>query len=133
MKAIFRNLVAISTALFVFLWLVPFFDYHWLNEEELTILSASGYGSLIPESQLLYWFLFVAWIVISIGLWLFIDVARTAYLYLLVATSVASFFWGFNIFTPYENGIQNIVTLSDGAILVMAYFTSINNEFSNDS
>lgn len=133
MRRLFRWLVAISTGLFVLTWLLPFFDYHWLNAEELDILSWSGYGTILPSNDVIYWVLFIAWLIISVGLWFFISIARKAFLFLIIATSIASFFWGFNIHTPIENGIRNIVLMTDGAILVMAYFTSISNEFSKAS
>lgn len=129
MRELFRWIVVVSTGLFVLVWLLPFFDYRWLNQDELDVLSCAGQGSVLPSNVFIYWGLFVLWLIVSIGLWFFVAAARTAFLSLLIITSIASFFWGPSIRTPLETGIGNIVMMSDGAILVMAYFTSISSEF----
>ncbi|WP_074870823.1 hypothetical protein [Atopomonas hussainii] len=129
MKSIFRYIVAISTALFVVLWLLPFFDYLWLSPDELNLASADGFGSYIPSHIAIYWGLFIAWFINSIGLFFFSRIARTSFLILLVATTIASFFSGFSVMTPLSAGISSIVMLSDGAIITMAYLTSVSKYF----
>jgi len=133
MKNLFRYTVVISTVLFVMLWLLPYFDYLWLSEEQLNLALADGYGSYIPNHPLIYWSLFVAWFTISVGLFFFVTVARTAFFALLVITVLADFFWGFRVLPPISASISVIVTLSDGAILTMAYFTSVSNYFVKDT
>ncbi len=133
MTSTFRYLVSVATIFYVAFWIFPFFDYKWLNEEELTILSANYYGSVIPLNDIIDWALFVSWIILYIGLWLFIRAARTAFLLLVVITSVANFFWGISVMTAYEFAIQNILALVEGAILVMAYLTPIKGNFEIDS
>jgi hypothetical protein len=129
MKSLFRYIVAISTALFVVLWLLPFFDYLWLSPDELDLAAAAGFGSYIPSHIAIYWSLFIAWLATSIGLFFFFPIARTSFLILLVVTAIASFFSGFSVMTPLSAGISGIVILSDGIIITMAYFTSVSKHF----
>lgn len=129
MKNLFRYIVAISTLLFLILWLLPFFDYLWLSEEELSLLAATGYGSYIPNHPVIFWGLFVSWVAASLGLFFFIPFARTAFLVLVVVSSIANFFWGFRVDTPLSIGIAGLVALSDGAIIAMAYLTSVSSYF----
>jgi len=46
-----------------------------------------------------------------------------------VVTVVAGFFGGFVVLDPVSASIGNIITLSDGAIIAMAYLTSVSNKF----
>ncbi len=131
MTTAFRYLVSISAILYVVFWIFPYLDYKWLNEDELTILSANYYGSIIPLNDFVDWGLFVAWIILYIGLWFYIRAARTAFLIFAAITSVANFFWGFSVMTSYEFAIQNVLAMAEGAMLVMAYFTSVRSEFEN--
>ncbi len=131
MTTAFRYLVSISATLYVVFWIFPYLDYKWLNEDELTILSANYYGSIIPLNDFVDWGLFVAWIILYIGLWFYIRAARIAFLIFAAITSVANFFWGFSVMTSYEFAIQNVLAMAEGAMLVMAYFTSVRSEFEN--
>ena len=133
MTIVFRYLVSAAAILSVAFWIFPYFDYEWLSEEELTILSANYYGSVIPLHNIIDWALFISWISLYIGLWLFIRAARLAFLLLVVVTSVANFFWGFSVMTAYEFAIQYILTLVEGAILAMAYLTPVKSNFEIDS
>jgi hypothetical protein len=133
MKSLFRYIVAISTALFVVLWLLPFFDYMWLSPDELDLAAAAGFGSYIPSHIAIYWSLFIAWLIISIGLFFFSRIARTSFVILLVATTIAGFFSGFSVLTPLSAGISGIVILSDGVIITMAYLTSVSKYFSEST
>lgn len=129
MRNLFRYVVAISTILFVVLWILPYFHYLWLTEEELNLAAAQGYGSYIPGHPLIYWGLFAAWLAVSIGLFFFVAIARTAFVFLLVATAVANFFWGFWVMPPFSAGISGLVAVADGAIVTMIYLTSVSNHF----
>jgi hypothetical protein len=129
MVRLFRALVLISTVLFVVIGIMPFLNHLWLTPDQLHVLSYDGAGSLIPAHPMLYWGQLVLWTAISIGLFFFLSVARTAFLVLNVITIVATFFWGFRIIPPEAAGLGGIVQMADGAILMMAYFTSVAERF----
>ena len=129
MVRLFRALVLTSTFLFVVIGFMPFFNHLWLTPDQLHVLSYDGAGSLIPAHPLLYWGQMVLWVVVSVGLFFFISIARTAFLVLNVISVVATFFWGFRIIPPEAAALGGIVQMADGAILVMAYFTSVAERF----
>ena len=133
MATLFRYLVVISSVLFVAYWSLPYVDYNWLTEEELRLIGADGYGSIFPISLFIYWSMFVIWLTLSIGLFFYVRIARTGFLVFIIVSTCASFFWGFRVLAPYEIVIGNIIGFSDGAILAMAYFTSVDSKFSNES
>jgi hypothetical protein len=72
---------------------------------------------------------FIAWLVLSVGLLLYIRIARTSFLVFIVAFGIANFFWGFKVFAPYEVAVGNFIGLFQGAILALAYLTSVSDKF----
>ncbi len=129
MEKPFRFLVATSVLLVVAYWLLPYVDAAWLPEDELKLLQADGYKSLIPRHPLVYWGLFSAWIFLSIGLLFFMKIARTAYFGLLVLMSLADPFFGYLVLSPIEAMLNNILAVAHGAILAIAYLTSVDARF----
>lgn len=133
MNKLFNYLVIITLALTIILWFIPQFDKYWLSDEALELLGANGWGSFVPNPEILYWPQLIFWSVISIGLLKRIMMARTIYLVGLVAFSVVNFGWGFLVLSPIEAGLYNLICMMDGAILIMSYFTSVAGEFKADS
>lgn len=129
MERLFRYIVVISTLLFAIIYILPFYDYLWLNDEQLYLAAFDAWGSVIPNNIYVYWSLFFIWLAISVGLFFFIPIARTAFVIMLVATTIASLFWGFLVLPPISATLFNIVAMSDGAILVMLYLTSVSRRF----
>ena len=129
MNKLFNSIVIVALILTVIYWVMPSIDKYWLSDEELDLLSANGWGSVFPNSSFIYWPLLAYWVIVSLGLLKRIKIARTLYAIGIVIFSIASFMWGFSVLTPIEAGMSNILSLLDGAILVMAFLTSISNEF----
>ncbi len=94
MEKLFRYIVVISTVLFVVFWLLPYFDYLWLTEDELQLVSVDTYGSYIPNHPLIYCGLFAVWLALSIGLFFYVNVARTGFFVMTIFVTLANFFWG---------------------------------------
>jgi len=129
MKQLFRFIVVISTLLYVIFWFLPYVDYLWLTEYEIELASAEGYGGYIPQSLVLAWAQLIIWVVISVGLFFFIPLARTAFVLMLVITAITNFLWGFLVMEPISAGLISIITTSDGVILTMMYLTSLSKYF----
>lgn len=128
LQQIFRGLVLISIVLFIFFWLLPFLNLNF-SEDEKNILAWYGYGSYIPESNLINWGLFAVWLFLSIGIFFFNRLARSGYLLLIIITTILSFFWGFRILTPLEAGLSSLISMLDGALLCFMYLTKLNEKF----
>lgn len=129
MEKLFRYVVIISITLFVLYWLLPFVEHYWLTEEQLQVSNYANWGSYIPYHPVIYWGLFVIWIVISVGLFFFVRLARTAFVIMNVLTIAAGFFWGFRVLTPASAVVSDLVVLTDGVILTMAFLGSIASKF----
>ncbi len=132
MESIFRILVVGGALLAVIFWSMPFIDYMWYSNEELQILDLGGFGSKLPESQIYYWGTLVLWLAISVGLFFYKKIARTAFVVCLIFFSVVGLFGGILILSPIEAALSQIITLSDGALLVIMYLTSMNAKFNEN-
>lgn len=125
----FNILVVISIILTFIAWGLPYVEPYYLSEEELSLLSYSGYGAFFPSSSIVYWTLLIFWIVMSIGLILRSRIIRTLYVTGIIITTLWTVFWGFSVTTPLESLIYNILSMIDGALITMAYLTSVSRSF----
>lgn len=133
MEAIFRSLVVAMALLTVLFWSMPYVDYIWLSVEQLQLLEQGGLGSVIPGRELAYWGELAVWLGLSVGLFFYIKAARIGFLVFYCIVMARSFFDGVQILSPYEAAISSILGLADGAILALAYFTSIAAKFERNS
>ena len=129
MGRIFNTLVLVALALTVVFWVIPKIDYLWLNEVELNLLKSNGQNSILPNTPIIYWSILGLWIFISIGLLKRVKYFRAIYVVILIATCIASFLWGYVVLSPLEAGIVNLLGMLDGAILTLAFFTSVGKSF----
>jgi len=113
----------------IIFWGVPFIDLYWLPEDELNLLSGDGYKSILPSHPIIYWGTFSIWLLVNIGLFFYVKIAKSVFLPLLVIFVVLSMFWGYQVLTPYESTVRSLIDILDGVILVMIYFTSISEKF----
>lgn len=128
LQLFFRCLVLVSTVLFIFFWMLPYLGLNF-TEDEKNILSWYGYGSYIPDSKVINWGLFSAWLVLSVGIFFYNRLARSCFLWLLIFTCISCLFWGFKIYTPLETMLSTLISIFDGAMLSLMYLTSLNEKF----
>lgn len=133
MIKIYRTLVIVSLMSFGLYMGLPYFDAAFLNEDEIKVLAWGGYGSIITYPQWLGWVLTFVWIPIAIGMVFFYPIARKVYVLLTVVFIVMNPLSGLMVLTGLQAMVYEITTLLDGAILTMAYFTSINEEFKKNA
>ncbi|WP_445358550.1 hypothetical protein [Microbulbifer sp. ANSA005] len=136
MGSLFRILVVAGALLAIVFWSMPFIDYMWLSNDELQILDLGGFGSKLPQSEAYYWFTLLLWLVISAGLYFYKKNARTAFVVCLIVFTFAGLFAGLfdgiMVLSPIEAALSSIITLSDGAIIAIMYFTSVNAKFNEN-
>jgi hypothetical protein len=132
MESIYRILVVGGALLAIVFWSMPFIDYMWYSNEELQILYLGGFGSKLPASQIYYWGTLILWLAISVGLFFYNKIARTAFVVSLIYFLVVGLFDGILVLSPIEAALSQIITLSDGALLVIMYLTSINAKFNEN-
>jgi len=132
MESIFRILVAGGALLAIVFWSIPYFDYMWLSNEEMHILDLGGFGSKLPASDIYYWGTLILWLIISVGLFFYVNIARVAFVVCSVLFTVIGLFDGILILTAFEATLSTIITMSDGAIVAIMYLTSISAKFSEN-
>ena len=129
MLNIYRWTIAISTALWLVFWFLPYFDAGWYTNEEINLLMWDGWAAKIQTSDTSTWLLFAAWLSCSIGLFFTIKYTRECFVVLVVGTTLLSYFMGFRVTAPIDSVLLNFVTMADGAVIYMAYFSSVSERF----
>ena len=127
MNKLFKNTVIGFLILLIIWYCIPFFWEHLYNDEQLNLLSWHGYESFIDIYGPIPYIIAFLYIVASLGLLSYKKWGRTMLLSLTIVTIFP--IWGYGVTPPIEGSIGYIVTLAQGVILTISYFTSINNEF----
>ncbi len=131
MKRIFQILVVSSIILHIIWFFLPSFWVYIYNKEELSLLSWHGYGSNIDTYGSIPYLGLLGYMVASIGLIFFKKWARTAFLLLTIINIILTSIGGFSVSPAIDGATSYLVSISDGAILTIAYLTSINTNFSS--
>ena len=129
MIAIFRLLVVIQALLTALYWLLPYFDYHWLSVEELLVLEGSGTGAVFIAGSFFAWAIFTVWMALSLGLYLFVRLARETFVVFYLANFGLALFMGMQVLTPLEQVVLGVLQVGDGMLIAVAYFTSVSQKF----
>jgi len=129
LSQIFRVLVLVTMVTTTLYWVMPYIDYMWYPRDQLVLLDQGGMGASFPSSEIFYWLQLVLWLFVSLGLFFFINVARTAFVVLYVVTTILGFLYGIQVLTPIESFLANTTALADGAIIAIMFFTSVDGAF----
>ena len=128
MNKFFRILVLISICAYSIYMLLPYF-WHLIHSDEIIgILELNGYKEYFNFYYILN-IIFALTIVASFGLLFYKKWARTLFSGLILITIILVPFTGFSVATGFESSLGMVNTLSNGAILYMAYFSSVSNDF----
>jgi hypothetical protein len=130
MLNVYRLTIVISTVFWLILWFLPFFDFSSVySQEELNLLMWDGWNSKLQISITASWLIFSAWLLCSIGLFFTIKYTRECFVFVIIGSTLLSFFQGFRVVPPIDGVLLNLVTMADGAVIYMAYFSSISKRF----
>jgi len=129
MRDTFRGLIIVSTTLYVVYWFLPFFDWRWYSPEVLELRSVSGFDAKIVLPSLVDYLLLAAWLLAAIGMYFFKAPARSLFLWLYIVMTLVDPFRGTSVFTGVDLLLFSLSTLMDGAILAIAYLTSVGRLF----
>jgi hypothetical protein len=126
---IFRGLILVSALLIVASYLVPYV-YPYLSDQDFwTLAGWDGHAAILPSTPLIYWGLPIIWIAVLAGLYYYVALARTLLAVLLAATPIMSLLEGVRVFHPLDTFLGSIMFPIYGALLAMAYFTSVSRQF----
>lgn len=129
MQLIFRSLVAVSMVVTMLFWSMPLIDYMWYSNDQLALLDQGGLGATLVPGEILYWSELGMWLLVSVGLLIFIPIARTAFVVLYLVSMPLTFFYGIQVLTPLEAFLSGTLGLLDGAIITIMFFTSVSERF----
>jgi hypothetical protein len=128
-RLIFRVLVASSAVLYAVLYLLPFESLE-SDPDRIRLLKWDGYGALIQAQS---WYVtagvFGLWLVAYAELLRLQSWARHLYLALTLWGLVAAALYGVRIVPAMQAVLDLATNLLDGAILAMAYFSTLRTQF----
>jgi len=129
MEKLFRSLLLVNAVLTTIFFTIPYFDYMWLPYEQLLLLDQSGTGTIIPNSNIVYWGFLTIWLLLTFGLFFYNNLARIGFVVFYIISLLSTLFYGVEVLAPYESLLSSLIGLADGAILVLMYLTNVANKF----
>ena len=130
MKSFFKKLVLSIVALYLVYMLIPFGWHLIYSEETLNALSWNGHGGLISLYGPTPYF-FAAFFFFSLfGLYKFKKWGRSCFMAYSILSGILLPIWGLAIIGGADGVVSYFVTLISGFVLSLAYFSSLNEEFS---
>jgi len=131
-KVIFRILIALPGLLMLLYYFLPSVEHLWLSCDELNLLEADGFNSWIPDNYIFFIIYMVTWLIVSVGLFLFISWFRIIYIVFVLVSMVLILFLGNRISAPVETVVMFLVVLSVGGTLGLMYSSSTRDLFSRE-
>lgn len=132
MITLFRTLLIASTALFAIVFWMPWFDEPFYSDEALQLLSMDGFEARYEPGLLITLLFYVSGVALPLLMYFFVRWARSAFLVFSVFSQVAALLWGLRVSSPIESAVTGLILLMDGAILAMAYLTSVSKRFDSE-
>jgi hypothetical protein len=109
--------------------LLPYSWPYLYDEDTVNALNGNGWGSLIDIYGPTPWLILFVYVGICFGLLRFNRWARKGHLFFGVATGLHSPIWGIGVSVGLDSVVGYFMTLCNGAVLVLGYFTSLDKEF----
>ena len=116
-------------------YLVWFFQPYNIPEiydvRVLELLGETGYGSADLLWTPITYICLILYILSAGGMWFYIKVARTLFLLLKIVFVVLALISGVLVQSSLDSVIYQLLGLAEGALLFMAYFSSISERYEN--
>jgi hypothetical protein len=129
MKGIFQKTILAVGGLYLLYMALPFFWLELYDQETLEVLSWQGYGGLLDIYGPIPYILACALLVSLVGLYQLKKWGRTTFMLVTIITGVISPLWGLQTMGQLDSLPAYFVSIGSGAILAMAYLSSIGGEF----
>ena len=123
-KILFRVLLFVPILLFLIYAVLPVVEYLWLSCDELSLLEADGYNSILPKSYIIFCVFVAIWLGISVALFFFIGIARIVYAVFVFISLILMTLVGYRVSAPVENIVLFLMVLSLGVVLTLMYSPS---------
>ena len=129
---LFRSCVVATTLFYIAYWFLPY-TYGYLDYEIGNVLSYYGHGAIIELHPNLDYPIFISWVLIAIGLFFYINIARTAFMIMTVIFLAISPLLGLSVETAGGLARLGLMAMLDGAIIIMAFFTPVASKFTGSN
>ena len=129
MTSIFRSLIIVYALLILVSGLMPF---AYMNTEDPALsqlLQWNGYSATLTLSPAILWVWAGVEFGVLAGLYLYWRSARIAFVVLLVLSTAMSAFEGVSVAHPLDIIVSSIMYPLQGALIAIAYLTSVANKF----
>lgn len=129
----FRLLVLTNLFLSIVSGILPFFEDSWLSEVEKRLRDFDGHGALLRYTGIFSFIIAVITITVGIiclvGLLVFNKSARLLFVFLDAWSVLYQYFAGVRVLVAYDAMLYGVISILDGVILAMAYFSPVNRRF----
>lgn len=133
MKKIFRILLVVSLLLY-FGWMASFYyAYSLFSNEVADAIAHTGSAAFISLPNSIFWIFPALWLIATVGMLQFSNGARQFFVFLTVVSLGMGAVSGMLIQTGPQAALIEVVNLLDGAIIAIAFFTSVDMEFKNSA
>jgi hypothetical protein len=129
MISTFRTLLVVSILIFVGAYWLPYFDAGFFSEGTNDMRAFDGTFALIPTTLGLEIIVFVLGVLIPSAMFFYVWGSRGAFVIFILMSLIANFGFGVRVLTPLDVFLGDLISLLDGVILTMAYFTSVADQF----
>ena len=130
LEKVFKNMILIHFLLFI---VSVIFDVFLANEETMDLASQLGETEMLSNTYFIF-FAIVTLILYLLNLFFlykFYSFSKNLFLILLVLLYAQSLFSGLILFEPLGYILDDLVTLSQGAILTLLFLTPLKERFLN--
>ena len=130
MDKLFKSLIVISILAYVLWFFQPYNTEYFYDKDTIEALQWAGFGGNYLYIFYFSYIILVLYIISALGMLLYIKRARQLFTLLTIVNILLVPLVGLMVTTSIDNVLLNITGLSDGAVLFMAYFSSISTNFS---
>ena len=126
----YRASVLASLGCYLLWILFPYAYPIFHNELEINLLQEiGGYQAILVLPASVAWLIVAVWVVLAWAMWHFWRRARICYLGMAVFTGLLTLTEGFRVQSPIEAFLLDVTLMFDGAVLALAYFSTVRHEF----
>ena len=131
MDKLYKFLIVFGSISYVIWFFQPYNIPEIYDVRVFELLGETGYGSVDILWNPIVYILLILYLLSAVGMWFYIKVARNIFLLLQIVYVALAFIGGVVVQSPIDSAVYHLIVLSDGALLFMAYFSSISERYEN--
>lgn len=114
-------------------YVLPYIEVRFQSADTVDLLSFSGYNAKVRVESWVFNVSHLVFLAASVLMYFFIAIGRSVFLWFYLFWLVLRVFMGVDIQTGLSGTLGSIIGLLDGAIIYMAYFSSVERYFGTDN